>query len=60
MARSQVMHHGYALTLAELRENYRSLAETFARHGIATTTAHLKDSPPEGDPLPEGVKPANR
>ncbi|MHB8708976.1 MAG: patatin-like phospholipase family protein [Desulfuromonadales bacterium] len=60
LARSQVMHHGYALTLAELRENYRSLAETFARHGIVTTAAHLEDSPPEGDPLPEGMKSASR
>ncbi|MCM2264231.1 MAG: patatin-like phospholipase family protein [Desulfuromonadales bacterium] len=60
LARTQVMHHGYALTLAELRENYQRLADTFARHGIATTTTHLDAPPPEGDPLLEKSGPGMR
>jgi hypothetical protein len=44
LARTQVMHQGYALTLAGLRDNHQKLAEIFARHGISTTTAHL-DAP---------------
>ena len=41
LARTQVMHHGYHLTLTELRENYRHFAEIFARHGLATTPQRL-------------------
>ncbi|TLM65367.1 MAG: hypothetical protein FDZ69_10160 [Deltaproteobacteria bacterium] len=46
-ARTQVMHHGYALTLAALRETYPALAGIFARHGIATTADRLHAEPPE-------------
>lgn len=46
LARTQVMHHGYLLTLAALRERYQEFAGTFARHGIVTTPAHLNADPP--------------
>jgi len=46
LARTQVMHQGYALTLAGLRSNYPELAEIFARHGIATTPSRLDAPPP--------------
>lgn len=46
LARNQVMHHGYALTLANLRDNYELLAGIFARHGIATTRSRLEAPPP--------------
>lgn len=41
LARSQVMHQGYELTLARLRDNYQEIAGIFARHGIATTSDRL-------------------
>ena len=47
LARAQVMHQGYALTLARLRSSYAELAEIFARHGIATSADRL-DAPPPG------------
>jgi NTE family protein len=46
-ARSQVMHYGYQLTLARLRQDYRALAEIFARHGIQTTARNLEKPPPD-------------
>jgi predicted acylesterase/phospholipase RssA len=46
LARTQVMHHGYQLTLTGLRANYQDYAAIFARHGIATTPARLADEPP--------------
>lgn len=46
LARTQVMQHGYLLTLTELREHYQKFATVFARHGIATTTTHLQADPP--------------
>ncbi|NJC87452.1 MAG: hypothetical protein FIB02_02805 [Desulfuromonas sp.] len=59
LARTQVMHHGYALTLAGLHENYREFADVFTRHGITTSTKHLDAPPPEGDPHPERNEPFN-
>jgi hypothetical protein len=50
LARNQVMHHGYLLTMAELRERFDDYAATFARHGIAITRAHLDAEPPSGNP----------
>lgn len=49
LARTQVMHHGYLLTLAELRARYQDHATLFSRHGIATTTHRLLDDPPVAD-----------
>ena len=46
-ARSQVMNNGYQLTLAQMKSTYQSLATTFAKHGIQTTTKHLDKAPPE-------------
>jgi len=46
LARTQVMHHGYTLTLDKLRDNYEYFAQVFARHGIATTPNRLSDPPP--------------
>ncbi len=40
-ARTQVMHYGYHLTLATIRDNYPELEEIFLRHGIPTTERHL-------------------
>jgi hypothetical protein len=50
LARNQVMHQGYQLTMAELRERFDDYAATFARHGIATTRARLDAEPPGCDP----------
>jgi len=46
VARTQVMHQGYALTLARLRGNYQEITEIFARHGIATSPDRLDAPPP--------------
>ena len=46
-ARNQVMHHGYQLTLSEMRSNYKELDSLFARHGIQTTELNLEKAPPE-------------
>ena len=46
-ARNQVMHHGYQLTLSEMRSNYQELARIFSRHGIQTTELNLEKAPPE-------------
>ncbi len=46
LARTQVMRHGYHLTMTELRERYAYFAEVFTRHGIATTQTHLSADPP--------------
>lgn len=45
-ARTQVMHHGYQLTLTTLGENYADYAAIMARHGIVTTPARLNVDPP--------------
>ena len=45
-ARNQVMHHGYHLTLAQMKSSYETLASTFSRHGIQTTDRHLDKTPP--------------
>lgn len=50
LARNQVMHHGYLLTMAELREHFDDYAATFGRHGIAISRAHLDAEPPGGNP----------
>ncbi|MBW2452277.1 MAG: patatin-like phospholipase family protein [Deltaproteobacteria bacterium] len=42
-ARNQVMHHGYHLTLYELRQNYVTYQEVFARHGINTDQNRLEN-----------------
>jgi hypothetical protein len=49
LARTQVMHYGYHLTLRALREGFQPLAEIFARHQIATTMTCLDAPPPGGD-----------
>ena len=46
-ARTQVMHYGYHLTLASLRDNYPQLQEIFDRHGIPTMARHLNKGLPE-------------
>ena len=46
-ARNQIMHYGYQRTLSEIKLGYRQLSETFAAHGIQTTTRNLDRSPPE-------------
>lgn len=48
LARTQVMHHGYHLTLAEISANLPGLSEIFARHGIATRSELLGADPPGG------------
>lgn len=45
-ARTQVMRHGYQLTLAGLKDGYPDLAEVFARHGIRTNDRNLHMPPP--------------
>jgi len=51
-ARTQIMHHGYHLTMANLNQNYPQFAELFERHGIATSAARLEDPPPAELPHP--------
>ncbi len=46
LARTQVMQHGYTLTLDKLRHNYQTFSRTFARHGVATTSKRLTAPPP--------------
>jgi predicted acylesterase/phospholipase RssA len=50
LARNQVMHHGYYLTLSGLREEFAQYAALFARHGIATSPKRLDSDPPGGAP----------
>jgi predicted acylesterase/phospholipase RssA len=49
LARTQVMHQGYYLTLQSLRDRFDELAPIFARHGLATSRDRL-DQPPPGTP----------
>jgi hypothetical protein len=44
--RSHVMHYGYNLTLSDLATRFEEYREIFTRHGIATSTDHLRDAPP--------------
>ncbi|HKL24742.1 MAG TPA: patatin-like phospholipase family protein [Desulfuromonadales bacterium] len=46
-ARSQVMLHGYHMTLADLAGDFAQYAEIFARHGIASRQNRLNSPPPE-------------
>jgi predicted acylesterase/phospholipase RssA len=46
LARTQVMQYGYQLTITELHSNYQNYADTFARHGVATTPLRLTSDPP--------------
>lgn len=46
-ARTQVMHYGYHLTLATIRDNYPALRKIFDRHGIPTSEKHLAKGLPE-------------
>ena len=50
LARNQVMHHGYHLTLAQLREKFDAYAAIFSRHGIAVSRSRLDAEPPCGNP----------
>jgi predicted acylesterase/phospholipase RssA len=45
-ARTQVMHHGFHLTQATLKQDYTRFAKIFAKHGITTTTERLAAPPP--------------
>jgi predicted acylesterase/phospholipase RssA len=47
LARNQVMHHGYQLTLDRLKNDYQELAQLFGRHGIQTTDQRLDRPAPE-------------
>ena len=42
-ARSQVMQHGFELTLSHLRENFSQYESIFKKHGIRTTDAFLSN-----------------
>jgi len=53
LARNQIMHHGYHLTLTALRDRFGELAATFQRHGIATSAARLDAEPPGSHPTVE-------
>ena len=53
LARNQVMHHGYDLTLATLHERFAQFSAIFARHGIATSRNRLDSVPPDRFPLDE-------
>ena len=46
-ARTQVMHYGYHLTLASLRDQYATFEKIFDRHGIPTLERHLAKGLPE-------------
>ena len=46
-ARNQIMHHGYQLTLSEMKSNYQELTRIFARHGIQITEKNLNKAAPE-------------
>ena len=50
LARNQVMHYGYELTMAALAERFEELAGILSRHGIAATRDRLDAAPP-GSPL---------
>jgi predicted acylesterase/phospholipase RssA len=50
LARNQVMHHGYDLTLATLQERFAQLSAIFTRHGIAVTRSRLDAAPPDSVP----------
>lgn len=45
-ARNQVMHHGYHLTLAQMKKSYAVLSDKFSRHGIQITDRNLDKAPP--------------
>jgi hypothetical protein len=53
LARNQIMHHGYQLTITEFRERFDYYEATFARHGITTTRARLDTEPSGGNPTAE-------
>lgn len=46
-ARTQVMQHGYHLTMSELRSSYKNLNQIFSKHGIEVTDKNLAKGPPE-------------
>lgn len=48
LARTQVMHQGYQLTLSEILENYEKFSTIFSRHGIGTRQEMLRAEPPGG------------
>jgi len=48
-ARTQVMHHGFHMTLASLVRDYAVFADIFNRHGIATRKTQLKPESFGGD-----------
>jgi hypothetical protein len=53
LARNQVVHDGYDLTLATLHERFAQFSAIFARHGIATSRNRLDSVPPDRFPLDE-------
>ncbi len=57
-ARTQVMHHGYQMTLTQLQEKFEAYRTIFARHGIVVNRSRLDASPPAVSLLSSKHRPA--